>query len=335
MLYMLNYAQKLILSLTIICICLILTTFPTLAADTPSCPQDMVLIKGGSFTIGSDKFYREEQPADDVSVTEFCIAQYEVTNAEFAQFVEETGYVTVAERPLSVEQFPNLTDEERAPGSVVFRTPEPLPDGRIPNLSWWYWLPGANWRHPEGKDSNIEDRLNHPVVHIAYEDAQAYAKWANADLPTEAQWEFAAQGGLVNRIFSWGNQYSAQKANTWQGNFPLENQQTDGYFRTAPIGSFPANGYGLYDMTGNVWEWTKDWYTISHQSKSGKVNPMVAKQEESFDPREPGVAKHVVKGGSFLCAQNYCSRYRPAAREAQSPDTGMSHIGFRIVKNLV
>jgi sulfatase modifying factor 1 len=321
------------ISIIIISLSVLVGFSPSLAVTANPCPSDMVLIKGGTFSIGSNEFYPEERSAEDVTVTRFCLGKYEITNAQFAQFVEETGYVTIAERPLSVEQFPNLPESERAPGSVVFRIPKPLPDGSIGYLSWWHWVPGANWRHPEGPESNLEGRENHPVVHIAYDDAIAYAQWANASLPTEAQWEFAARGGLVGKIFTWGNQYSPKKANTWQGKFPLENQETDGYFRTSPVGSFPSNRYGLYDMTGNVWEWTQDWYSNTHYHLAHKTNPKVEK-EYSFDPNEPEVPKHVVKGGSFLCAKNYCSRYRPSARQPESSDTGMSHIGFRLVKNL-
>jgi len=299
---------------------------------TASCPKEMIAIKGGTFHMGSDSHYAEERSAQDVTVDSFCIERYEVTNAQFAQFVKETGYVTVAERPLSAEAFPNLPEAKRIPGSVVFV--QPSKDQPIRELQWWQWVQGANWRHPTGPSSNIEGKENHPVVHIAIEDAQAFAKWAGKSLPTEAQWEFAARGGLIEAIYTWGNQYSAKKANTWQGPFPVSNTQEDGYFWTAPVGSYPPNGYGLYDMAGNVWEWTMDWYRIGHDEKAHHVNPLVSNKDESFDPREPGLAKHVIKGGSYLCAPNYCSRYRPAAREAEAPDTGTSHIGFRLVKNL-
>jgi formylglycine-generating enzyme required for sulfatase activity len=309
---------------------------PVALADSALiCPSDMALIQGGTFRIGADQFYPEEQSVEDVTVTQFCIGKHEVTNAEFTRFVNDTGYITVAERSLPQEQFPNLTEDERSPGSVVFQIPQPLPNGEVPLLSWWQWVPGANWRHPEGMDSTIAGRETHPVVHIAYDDAAAYAEWAGLSLPTEAQWEYAARSGLKDKIFAWGNQYSPNKANTWQGKFPIENTQADGYLGTAPVGSFPPNRYGLSDMTGNVWEWTQDWYSLGHASLNHSRNPVMTDVNQSFDPREPGVAKHVVKGGSFLCAENYCSRYRPAAREAQSPDTGTSHIGFRLVKNLV
>ncbi len=296
------------------------------------CPEGMVWIQGGSFNIGSEGHYMEERPVTNVTVTDFCMDKYEVTNAEFARFVKDTGYVTVAERPLSVEEFPNLSEGQRSPGSLVFIAPKEKK--QIREGSWWHWVLGANWQHPTGLDTNLENKENYPVVHIAYEDALAYSKWVGKSLPTEAQWEFAARGGLKNTIFSWGNKYSAKKANTWQGLFPFQNTEQDGYIGMAPVGSFPANGYGLYDITGNVWEWTQDWYRIGHQGKEDQVDPTISNPEESFDPREPGAAKHVIKGGSYLCAPNYCSRYRPAAREAQSPDTGTSHIGFRLVKIL-
>ena len=303
-------------------------------AGTPlaqiQCPQEMVWIEGGTFQIGSDDHYPEERSAQQVTVDGFCIDKYEVTTAQFAQFVGETGYVTVAERHLSASEFPYLSKAQRSPGSVVFV--QPPPGQPVRELGWWHWIPGANWQHPKGPNSSIENKDNYPVVHIAFEDAQAYAEWAGKSLPTEAQWEFAARGGLKGTIYTWGNRYSAKLANTWQGRFPFRNTEKDGYFGTAPVGSYSPNGYGLYDMAGNVWEWTLDWYSPGHAGKAHQMNPVVAKSSESFAPREPGIAKHVVKGGSFLCARNYCSRFRPAAREAQSPDTGTSHIGFRLVK---
>nr|WP_232201885.1 MULTISPECIES: formylglycine-generating enzyme family protein [unclassified Synechococcus] len=298
----------------------------------PSCQAGMEWIPGGTFRMGSDDHYPDELSADAVTVEGFCIDRHEVTNAEFDAFVTDTGYVTVAERPIPKDQYPDLAEDQRAPGALVFAMP---PAGtkvtEVSYLSWWHWTPGANWRHPQGPESDLEGLANHPVVQVAFRDAEAYAAWAGKELPTEAQWEFAARGGLKDQIFSWGKTYSAKKANTWQGEFPIHNQEKDGYFGTAPVGSFPPNGYGLQDMTGNVWEWTQDWYRPGHQGMADHVNPAVTEQELSFDPREPGIAKHVIKGGSFLCAKNYCSRYRPAAREALEPDTGTSHIGFRLV----
>ena len=307
---------------------------PTVASTMGNtCPKDMVFIPGGTFKIGSDSHYPSESTAEDVSVDGFCIHQYEITNSEFAQFVTATGYVTVAERPLSQEQFPNLSDEQLQPGSLVFEMVDKDAQN-ISYLSWWKWVPGANWQHPFGPDSNIKGKDTYPVVQVAYEDVEAYAKWAELSLPTEAQWEYAARGGLDDTTYSWGDQYSATKANTWQGIFPFFNTKADGYVGTAPVGSFEANSYGLYDITGNVWEWTADWFSMGHQDKSHTHNPTGPSQQESLDPREPGVVKHVIKGGSYLCAPNFCSRYRPAARESQSADTGTTHIGFRLVKNL-
>jgi sulfatase modifying factor 1 len=306
-----------------------------LAANVNPCPPEMVLIPGGTFKMGADDSgFVEEQAGENVKVSSFCIDKYEVTNAQFAEFVKATKYITVAERPLSKEQFPDLPDEQRLPGSLVFQMPKPGTK-QVQFLSWWHWTPGANWQHPFGKDSTITSKDNYPVVHIAYEDALAYAQWARKSLPTEAQWEYAARGGLDGATYSWGNQYSATKANTWQGIFPFFNTKTDGYVGVAPVGSFPANGYGLYDMTGNVWEWTADWFAIGHDHQAQQINPTGPKQAETFDPKKPTeIALHVIKGGSYLCAPNYCSRYRPAARESEAPDTGTTHIGFRLVKNL-
>ncbi len=305
---------------------------PAPAADP--CPPSMAPIPGGRYRIGAAGRLPEEAPSEaPVRLQPFCIARTEVTNREFAAFVAATGYRTQAEQPLPQEQFPELSAAERRPGSVVFRPPSP--GEPLAELSWWQWVPGADWRHPEGPGSSIDDRLDHPVVQVSLADAEAYAAWAGAALPSEAQWEFAARGGLRDRAFSWGNTWRPGQANTWQGEFPVSNTADDGFTGTAPVGSFPPNGYGLHDMTGNVWEWTADWYRPGHDRLAGQDDPVLADPAASSDPREPGVAKHVIKGGSFLCAPNYCSRYRPAAREAESPDTGTSHIGFRLVSPLL
>ena len=330
-----KYRKKFILIslLTIFIICSSISLpLPKSVSLQSLCPEGMAWIEGGTFRMGSDDFYLEERAVDDVTVDGFCMDRTEVTNSQFNKFVQATSYVTVAERPLSREQFPDLSDEMRKPGSLVFQMPE-TEVKKLGYLSWWHWILGANWQHPLGPDSDLQGKENYPVVHIAYEDAQAYAKWVKKSLPTEAQWEFAAKGGFKNAIFSWGNKYSAKKANTWQGHFPFANTQEDGFLGAAPVGSFPPNSYGLYDITGNVWEWTSDWYRLGHQGLENTTNPLGPKERESFDPQEPGVAKHVLKGGSYLCAKNYCSRYRPAARSAQSPDTGTTHIGFRLVTN--
>jgi len=303
-----------------------------LLASAVSCPVGMAWIPGGSFTMGSDDHYPEEATAEAVEVNGFCMDQHEVTNREFRQFVAETGYVTVAERPLSAQDYPKLTEAQRQPGSLVFQVPESQQP--VPELSWWHWTPGANWQHPQGPNSTLAGLEDYPVVHIAWEDAKAYGQWAQKSLPTESQWEFAARGGLKKAAFTWGNEYKATLANSWQGLFPFFDTAEDGYQGTAPVESYPANGYGLYDMAGNVWEWTEDWYRSGHSSKAHQHNPTGPSAQDSYDVREPGVAKHVIKGGSYLCAPNYCSRFRPAAREAQAPDTGTSHIGFRLIKSL-
>ncbi|MDF5739810.1 MULTISPECIES: formylglycine-generating enzyme family protein [unclassified Nostoc] len=326
-----------LLLITGVAIALLLIIPPVFAVTVNPCPREMAMIPPGTFTMGSDNSgLIEELSAQEVTVSSFCIDKYEVTNTQFAAFVKATGYVTLAERPLSKEQFPDLPDEQRLPGSVVFEIAKP--GAKL--LSWWHWQTGANWQHPFGRESalvqttaGIAGQENYPVVHIAYEDAAAYAQWAGKSLPTEVQWEYAARGGLDGATYSWGNQYSEKKANTWQGIFPFFNTKSDGYLGIAPVGSFPPNGYGLYDITGNVWEWTSDWFSPGHNHKTHSVNPTGPK--ESYDPNKPTEsALHVIKGGSYLCAPNYCSRFRPAARESQAPDTGTTHIGFRLVKNL-
>ncbi|MBX9256698.1 formylglycine-generating enzyme family protein [Desmonostoc muscorum CCALA 125] len=326
-----------LLFVTGVAIALLFIIPPTFAASLNPCPQEMVLIPAGTFTMGSDNSgFVEERSAIEVTVSSFCIDKYEVTNAQFAAFVKATGYVTVAERPLPKEQFPDLADEQRLPGSLVFEMAEP--GAKL--LSWWHWRTGANWRHPFGAESalaqpnpGIASKDNYPVVHIAYEDAVAYAQWAGKSLPSEAQWEYAARGGLDGATYTWGDGYSEKKANTWQGIFPFFNTKSDGYVGVAPVGSFPPNGYGLYDMAGNVWELTSDLFGVGHNHKNHSVNP--TGPERSFDPNKPTEnVLHAIKGGSYLCATNYCSRFRPAGRESQAPDTGTTHIGFRLVKSL-
>jgi formylglycine-generating enzyme required for sulfatase activity len=264
-----------------------------------------------------------------------------VTNAEFAEFVATTGYVTVAERPLDPADYPGAPAENLAPGSMVF-TPTPGPVDLRHLSQWWTWTPGASWRHPEGPRSTLDDRGDHPVVHIAHEDAGAYADWRGGALPTEAEWEFAARGGLEGAEFTWGDERRPGgriMANTWDGpDFPWRTTGDDGWERTSPVGAFPANGYGLHDMAGNVWEWTDDWYTSRHPADADKPccvpdNPRGGSVDGSFDPSQPQfrIPRKVIKGGSHLCADSYCMRYRPAARRPQMIDTGMSHVGFRVV----
>ena len=297
----------------------------------------MVWVSGGTFLMGSDAHYPEEAPARAVEVSGFWLGRTTVTNADYAGFVQDTGYVTVAERPLDPAEFPGAPAENLVPGSMVFtRTSGPVD---LRHLSqWWTWTPGASWRAPEGPGSGVADRGDHPVVHIAYEDAEAYASWAGLVLPTEAEWECAARGGLESAAYTWGDhpeRAGERLANYWHGDFPW--RPDDGYGRTSPTGTFPSNGYGLADMAGNVWEWTTDWYQEGRWADTAPCcvprDPRGGTAEGSLDPRQPQFAmpRKVIKGGSYLCADSYCRRYRPAARRPQMIDTGMSHIGFRCV----
>ena len=298
--------------------------------------KDMVWIPGGSFQMGSDKHYPEEAPAHNVAVEGFWMDQYAVTNAQFSRFVEATGYLTVAERELNPADYPGALPGALVSGSVVFRQPHFRVDLKN-HYNWWTYVAGANWRHPEGPDSSLKGLAKHPVVHIAYEDAEAYAKWAGKEMPTEAEWEFAARGGLDGAEFTWGDELMPDgevMANTWQGEFPVENQLLDRYERTAPVGTFAPNGYGLYDMAGNVWEWTADWWQEHKEipnSCCASFNPKGGECDKSFDPQQPAIRipRKVLKGGSYLCADNYCFRYRPAARIPQQVDSGTCHQGFR------
>ena len=298
----------------------------------------MVWIAGGTFRMGSDHHYPEEAPAHNVKVPGFWISKHTVTNAEFRRFVDATGYVTVAERPANPEDYPGAKPELLMPSSVMFRKADGPVDLRNP-YNWWTYVPGADWRHPRGPRSSIDTLLDHPVVHIAFEDAQAYAKWRGQELPTEAEWEFAARGGLDEAEFTWGDEYmpgGRPMANTWQGEFPWQNLVEDGYEWTAPVGSFSPNGYGLFDMAGNVWEWTTDWYQDHGRITKACCtidNPRGGEREQSCDPRTPAIRipRRVMKGGSYLCAPNYCRRYRPAARMPQPIDTSTCHLGFRCI----
>jgi formylglycine-generating enzyme required for sulfatase activity len=293
--------------------------------------------------MGSNNHYPEEAPAHYVTVEGFWMDKCTVTNEQFSRFVEATGYLTVAERPLKPEDYPGAKPELLAPGSVVFKKPLQRVDLRN-HFNWWDYVLGANWRHPLGPGSSLKKEMaDHPVVHIAYEDAEAYAKWAGRELPTEAEWEFAARGGLDGAVYTWGDEFTPNgkiMANTWQGEFPIVNLLADGYERTSPVGSFPPNGYGLYDMAGNVWEWTIDWYQEHGRIANAccasvllKDGPKGGEREASIDARTPEIRipRKVLKGGSYLCAPNYCLRYRPAARIAQQIDTGTCHQGFRCV----
>jgi formylglycine-generating enzyme len=299
----------------------------------------MVWIEGGSFAMGSDRHYPEEAPAHPVSVDSFWIDCTPVTNYEFARFVAETGYVSFAERAPDPKDYPGAPPEMLLPASVVFAKPKG-PVNMSNHYNWWTYVRGANWRHPLGPRSHLNGKAKHPAVHIGYEDADAYSKWAGKSLPTEAEWEFAARGGLDGADFAWGNEFLPKAyvmANTWQGEFPWQNLGCEGYEGTSPVGLFPTNGYGLHDMIGNVWEWTADWYTTRHKAVDtccrGAHNPLGADRDQSFDPAMPEIKipRKVIKGGSYLCAPNYCQRYRPAARMAQPIDTATCHLGFRCI----
>ena len=292
-------------------------------------PNGMIRLPGGKFTMGSDRHYPEERPAHIRHVEGFWIDPHPVTNEEFALFVAETGYVTVAETPPSPEDHPDLDAAGRVQGSLVFKT---LPGTRQPVdwRDWWSLQASANWRQPRGQGS--EALPDHPVVNVTCLDAQSYAAWRGKELPTEAEWEFAARGGLDGAEFAWGDRLSPEgqmMANYWQGRFPYENLLLDGYATTSPVAAFPPNGYGLYDMIGNVWEWTSDPFMENHRSHSCcSRSPQPVGTDQFAAARD---VMHVLKGGSYLCAGNYCERYRPAARSAQTLDTSSCHIGFRCV----
>jgi formylglycine-generating enzyme len=300
----------------------------------------MIFIPGGTFRMGSDKHYPEEAPAHTVNVGSFWIDRTPITNREFRRFVSATGYVTFAEIVPAAEDYPGALPHMLRAGSLVFNPPDHPVDTKD-WMQWWTFKFGANWRRPYGKRTSISGLDDHPVVHVTYRDAEAYAKWVNKDLPTEAEFEFAARGGLPEAEYAWGDEFTPenrQMANTWQGMFPFENLTLDGFERTSPVTAFPPNGYGIYDMIGNVWEWTSDWYSSKHEADAPKAccipeNPRGGAEEASYDTCLPNIRipRKVLKGGSHLCAPNYCRRYRPAARHAEPIDTSTSHVGFRCV----
>lgn len=312
-------------------------------------PSGMVWIEGGKFSLGNNnpEAIQVEYPAVEATVKGFWMDETEVTNGDFRKFTEATGYKTIAERNIKWEDIagqlppgtPKPSDDMLKPGSLIFTPPThsvPLNDYSL----WWSWKPGACWKHPQGPGSSIEGKDNYPVVHIAYEDAEAYAKWAGKRLPTEAEWEYAAQAGNNDSEFGWGNELKPSgkyMANFFQGDFPYNNTKEDGYERLAPVRSFPANQIGLYDVIGNVWEWTSDWYrpdTYARYKVSGMRECHNPKgPEQSYDPQDPYAPKRVIKGGSFLCSEQYCSNYRPNARMATALDSGQEHLGFRCVKD--
>ena len=301
---------------------------------------DVIRIPGGTFRMGSDRHYPEEAPVHRVTVDGFWIDRTPVTNRQFRDFVRATGHVTFAEKRPDAKDYPGTLPHMLYAGSLVFSPPNHPVDLR--NWSqWWTLVKGADWRHPNGPKSNIHGLDNHPVVHVTYADALAFAHWAGKDLPTEAEWEFAARGGLDGAEFAWGDALTPdgrQLANTWQGAFPFQNLAQDGFERTSPVTAFPPNGYGLYDMIGNVWEWTSDFYVPKHPADAPKAccipeNPRGGREDQSFDPSQPEIRipRRVLKGGSHLCAPNYCRRYRPAARHPQPVDTSTIHVGFRCI----
>jgi len=301
---------------------------------------EMVWLSGGTFRMGSDRHYPEEAPVHRVAVGPFWIDRTPVTNRQFRQFVEATGYVTVAEIAPDPKDYPGALPHMLKSGSLVF-TPPGHPVDLCDWSQWWRFEFGANWRRPNGRGRSNQGLDDHPVVHVACKDAEAYAAWAGKDLPAEAEWEYAARGGLDGAEFAWGDELTPggrHMANTWQGRFPYENLATDGYRRTSPVKAFPPNGYDLFDMIGNVWEWTADWYSARYTADALKPccipeNPRGGPEAGSYDGCAPSarIPRKVVKGGSHLCAPNYCRRYRPAARHAQPIDSGMSHVGFRCV----
>lgn len=301
---------------------------------SPPTPEGMVFIPGGEFVMGIEHpMMPEAAPLHRVRVEDFYIDVTEVTNAAFSRFVAETGYLTVAERPMDPAEFPGVDEALLVPGSVVFNSPSsPLVDGAM--VRGWHFVPGASWKHPAGPGSTIEEKENHPVVHVAWEDAIAYAAWAGKRLPTEAEWEYAARGGLNQAEFAWGSEMHPQgkfMANTFQGHFPFDNSAADRHSYTAPVGSYPANAFGLYDMSGNVWEWVSDWFSPTYYETLAKEHVV----DNPRGPSEPlvGAQLKVQKGGSFMCTDDFCARFRPGARGRGDIDTGSSHVGFRLAKD--
>jgi sulfatase modifying factor 1 len=293
---------------------------------------ELVELPGGTFLMGSDRHYPEEAPQHERRIAPFAIERHPVTNAQFDEFVTATGHVTVAERELDPAEFAGADPAELVPGSLVFAPTEGPVDLREWR-QWWRWVPGAHWRHPFGPDSGIDDRLDHPVVHVAFEDASAYAEWAGRRLPTEAEWEFAARGGLDGAEYAWGDERMPRgevMANTWQGAFPYRNE---GWGGTSPVGSYPPNGYGLVDLIGNVWEWTADPFTPRHMPPGADAASVDrGERRDLLAGAPPSLSLRVTKGGSHLCAPEYCRRYRPAARSSQAEDSSTTHLGFRCAR---
>ena len=304
-------------------------------ANTPApeeAPEGMVWIPSGSFLRGNTEGFEDERPVRELQLDGFWLDTHEVTNAEFKAFVDATGYQTIAERTPTPEDLPGVPPEDLVPGSLVFHTVDDVRQNEVQDR--WAFVPGANWRQPEGPGSTIAGRMDHPVVQVAWDDAVAYAKWAKKRLPTEAEWEYAARGGLDGKVYPWGDGWAKQQQldmNIWQGQWPLENTKEDGFLRTSPVGTYGANGYGLFDVAGNVWEWCDDWYDPDFYRAAAAKNPKGPSQPV-FVP--PGGYQRVMRGGSFLCTDQYCSGYRVSARMKSSPDTGLCHTGFRCAKSL-
>ncbi|MBF9196964.1 formylglycine-generating enzyme family protein [Microvirga sp. BT290] len=300
----------------------------------------MAWVPGGTFRMGSDRHYPEEAPVHRVTVDGFWIDATPVTNRQFRAFVQATGHVTVAETKPNPKDYPGALPHMLRAGSLVFSPPD-HPVSLQDWSQWWAFVFGATWRRPSGPGSSIKGLDDHPVVHVAYPDAEAYARWAGKELPTEAEWEYAARGGLDGAEFAWGDELmpgGRPMANIWQGAFPFRNTREDGYEHTSPVKTYPPNGHGLYDMIGNVWEWTSDFYAARHSADAAKpccvpLNPRGAREEQSYDPCQPEIhiPRRVLKGGSHLCAPSYCRRYRPAARHPEPVDTSTSHVGFRCI----
>jgi sulfatase modifying factor 1 len=323
---------------------------PRMSEAETAAPPGMAWVPGGEFVMGSKeltattcpilegmRLVPDAQPLHPVRVSGFWMDETEVTNQQFEQFVNATGYVTIAERVPTPEQLPGVPADKLVAGSAVF-TPVPAGVTVDDSYQWWRYVPGANWKHPEGPGSNVKGRENHPVIHIAFQDAQAYAKWAGKRLPTEAEYEFAARGGLAEKMYAWGDEFRPNgkfMANTFQGQFPVSDSAEDGFAGTSPVRSYPPNGYGLYDVAGNVWEWCSDWYHPEYyaqlKTQGVAVNPQGP--NASVDPQEPGVLKRVHRGGSYLCTDQYCSRYKVGTRGKGEPDSPTSHVGFRCVKS--
>ncbi len=324
-----------------------LESSPPSATGGPKAPHgirsphsDVVWVPGGTFLMGSDKHYPEERPAHHVTVDGFWMDRHPVTNERFARFVAATGHVTFAEIPPNPLDYPGALPGMLYAGSLVFVPPTGPVDTRDVS-NWWQYIRGADWRHPYGPESSIDGLAEHPVVHVTFADAEAFARWEGRTLPTEAEWEFAARGGLDGAAYAWGDEFVPDNrilANTWQGEFPWQHASKDGYERTSPVGAFPPNAYGLYDVIGNVWEWTTDWYQPRHPNEATKAcciprNPRGPRAEDSYEPGQPSqIPRKVLKGGSHLCAPNYCRRYRPAARFPEPVDTSTCHVGFRCIE---